>query len=300
MSGKLICRRHEADYFRKVAVNQLRRLWACVAAGWLLLAVPVRSEPATAQEILDSIKARARLSSSNNTAGCEFQKVLTVEELDKDGTVLKTNEMVFKVVQSHGLPKSTLISTNGKPPAENRSNREKGKERRNRGQGNSSSEKDEEVNPWLDDDLIGRFDFTLTGEQEVEGRKIWILTFEPKAQELPNKNFIDRFLNRLHGELRVDQAESEVTYLEIKLIDQVKVWGGILGQLEDMAFKIHRQSVARGVWVQSASEGFFVARKLFSSIRYRTREETSGYRMTSSPDEQPKAASESISLKIAP
>ena len=168
MSGKLSCRRHEADYFRKVAVNQLRRLWACAAAGWLLLAVPVRSEPATAQDILNSIKARARLSSSNNTAACEFQKVMTVEELDKDGTILKTNEMVFKVVQSRGLPKGTLISSNGKPPTESQSNREKSKERRNRGQGSEASEKDEDLNPWLNDDLIGRFDFTLAGEQESE------------------------------------------------------------------------------------------------------------------------------------
>ena len=255
------------------------RAWGCTLFLWLLLAGTAQSAPPTSEEILAGIKARARLSLSNNTPVCEFQKIMTIEELDKDGTVLKTNEMVYKVRQIHGLAKGSLISANGQPPTEKQSTRAKEKERRNRGQEKAAADGEEDVNPWLNDQLIGRFAFTLTGEREEAGKKLWVLTFEPKAEGLPKDGFMDRFLNRLHGVIWVDQAESEVAYLEIKLLNQVKVWGGILGQLEELAFTIHRQSVAGGVWVQSASEGTLVARKLFSTIRYRSREETSGHRL---------------------
>lgn len=204
---------------------------------------------------------------------------MTVEELDKDGTALKTNEMVFKVVQARGSAQGKLISANGKTVPEKQSGRDREKTKHGKGKSSENDDDDDVGNPWLNDELMGRFEFALKAEKELDGRKIWVLSFEPKLEGLPHKSFMDRFLNRLHGEIWVDQAESEVSFLDINLIDQVKVWGGFLGQLEEMAFKIHRQAVAGGVWVQSSSEGIFVARKLLSTMRYRTREETSGYRL---------------------
>lgn len=259
--------------------NALIRAWGFAAFFWLLVAGPAHAAPITAQEILESIKARARFSASNNAPACEFRKVMTVEELGKDGVSFKTNEMIYKVVQARGSAQGKLLSTNGKIAPEKQSGRDRQKSKHGKGKASDSDDDDDLGNPWLNDELMGRFDFALQAEKELGGRKVWILSFEPKLEDLPRNNFMDRFLNRLHGEIWVDQAESEVSFLEISLINQVKVWGGILGQLEEMAFKIHRQSVAGGVWVQSSSEGMFVARKLLSTMRFRTREETSGYRL---------------------
>ena len=126
-------------------------------------------------------------------------------------------------------------------------------------------------------ELIQRFDFRVTGREVVEGRGTMLMTFMPRPNA-PDKTMEDKIFQKVFGTVWVDEQEAEVTKLDASVRGPVPLgWFGAVGSLHKFQATLERSRMPDGVWVNRKSSFWIVARKLLSTMRTRTTEESSNF-----------------------
>jgi hypothetical protein len=127
-------------------------------------------------------------------------------------------------------------------------------------------------------DLGDRFDFRVTKREFINGRPTFVLTFTPRAGN-SERSIEDKIYGRVFGTVWVDEEEAEVTKLDATVRGSIPLgWFGAVGSLNKFQATLERNRMADGVWVNRKSTFWIVARKLLSTIRSRTTEESSALR----------------------
>ena len=75
----------------------------------------------------------------------------------------------------------------------------------------------------------------------------------------------------------MDAGEFEVAKAEIDLLDEVTMWGGVLGAMKKFSFDIERTRVD-DVWFNRISNFEVEGRKLLDGTRLRVKSEASNFR----------------------
>jgi hypothetical protein len=96
--------------------------------------------------------------------------------------------------------------------------------------------------------LATRFQFTLVGRENVQGRPSFVLDFKPAAKDLPVKNYKDHFINNAAGRVWVDAADYAVARADLHLTRQVNVLGGLVGAIWKFTYAFERERTAEGLW----------------------------------------------------
>ena len=230
------------------------RVAVAVLAIWIAASVPATGEePPTLpspETILHQLAERVQ---TQRAAPRPFQYVCTrqtlTEELDKEGRV---TERSVKVGQTRSHPGGAV---------------EAGKWSRRNGIS-------------LDEELLRRFTFTVTGREVIRGRSAFVLTFVPRDPPAPVRHLQDRVLNRTMGIIWVDEAESEVVRADINLREAVSF--GILGAIHFFSFRFERERDPEGEWLTRWTDTTVDARKLLKAIQTRTRVEWSEFKRVTS------------------
>ncbi len=100
----------------------------------------------------------------------------------------------------------------------------------------------------LDDDLLGRFKFTLAGRDTVNGRPMLLLDFKPANRTLPERNIKDRFINRAAGRVWVDEEDYVLAKADLRLTEKVNVIGGLAGAVWAFRYAFNRERTPDGLW----------------------------------------------------
>lgn len=262
-------------------VGQLVRragLLACALALCLPAAADADLSPA---EIVQ--KAVERNQSTNAPAPrpdyCYLQRTV-IEELDGKGGLKSRNEKVEEISVRAGLAYVRLIKSNGREltAAERKKREDRELAERQKMTGAHASKKGDDREHFFTTELIERYKFTLIREEVINGRNAYLLSFEPRASKLPVKQLTDRVLNQIAGRLWIDAGEFEISRAELHLLNEVTLWGGVLGSLRQSDFTFERTRMPDGVWFSHFSHGFFEGRKLLDSMRYRTRSEATEFK----------------------
>lgn len=210
-----------------------------------------------------------------------FEKRSVEEELDASGKATKTTEETYEVIPIHGIPFSRLVKIQGKELTEkqvkeqNRKEEEFRKKLAEQESGQSSTTNKDS----LDKDLINRFAFQVERRENLQGRPVLVLSFRPKANRGPEKTVADKVLNRLAGTLWVDEQESEIAQLKVGLTADLSLgWFGMIGSLKQFDLTLERERLPDGVWVDRKQTLVLAGRKVFSTMRHRTVEESSKFR----------------------
>ena len=96
-------------------------------------------------------------------------------------------------------------------------------------------------------DIISRFDFTLIGEENVEGRRAYVIEFGPH-KKLPIRQLMDPFINRATGTVWIDQEDYAISKARFHLNSPVKAAYGVVGELNEFSCKISRSRTLEGYW----------------------------------------------------
>ena len=214
------------------------------------------------------------------TNGYTYTKVTLTEEFDSSGNVKDRKERVYRVDFRDGATRLNLVEVNGHAPTE--ADKQKQAENEMAVQkivGKGKSAKDSREN-FLTPDLVGRFDFQLVGQKNINGREAYELSFRPKSPEPAVHRIVDRLLNRISVTLWIDAEEFELARAEIYLGSEVNLLGGIIGCLKKLEYNMTRTRVADGLWLNTFSTGDFEARKLLDSTRIKTKSKSSNFRLT--------------------
>jgi hypothetical protein len=248
----------------------------------LLLAATFNTRAAdlpAAADVLKRVQARMELNCADSPANrFHYYRTNVIEELDSNDKLKKRTVKLYEVQQVRGLPQSRLLVIDGKPlsAAEQRW-RIAEEQNLQRTLTQDKSPDYSKPKPWLTDDILERFTFTVTGRTNRLQRSALILEFKPRP-DAPNRNMTDRVVNKISGALWVDESEAEIVRLDLKMNEPVKFWGGILGQLDRFDWTLSRRRSRLGVWFNESSNGMVQIRKLFTSTRFKISEEAYDFR----------------------
>jgi hypothetical protein len=249
----------------------------------LFLAIAARANALpSASEVLKQVQGRMEaVYADSPTNRFRYVRTNVIEELDggklKDRTV-KT----YEVIQIQGLPRARLVALDGRALSASEQKWRVGEEQRlQRALAQDKAPDYSKPKPWLTDEIIERFDFKVTGRTNYLRRQMLVLEFTPK-KDAPNRNMVDRLVNKVAGALWVDESESEIARMDLRMTESVKFWGGILGQLDRFEFTLFRRRSQFGIWFNENSSGFVQIRKLFNSTRYKFAEQSFDFDRTRS------------------
>lgn len=249
-----------------------------VAANSTPAAAVLGTNKLTADEIVQRVVSRAQhVYQLNRQTNYAYQKTSTTEELDGKGRVRSRKEKVLEFDSGIGTLKELKVNGEVVPDRELRKQEAQNAEDRQQISRGRASRRDDNWGKYLTKELISRYTFELTGQEDIAGRPAYILSFEPKSGKLPVKDVSDRLINRLAGKVWVDTREFEVAKAEIKLTEEVTMWGGVLGAMKKFAFDVERTRVD-DVWFNRVSNFEMEGRKLFDSMRVRNRSEAGNFR----------------------
>jgi hypothetical protein len=95
--------------------------------------------------------------------------------------------------------------------------------------------------------IINRFEFTLIGEDKINGRSAYEVEFEPHP-ELPVNHLMDPLINRAAGTLWIDAEDFAIAKAQFHFVSPVKVAGGMIGQIRKFSCDFTRYRSAEECW----------------------------------------------------
>jgi hypothetical protein len=199
--------------------------------------------------------------------------VQRTRKFNKQGEVEEDESLLYSVEPVRGVPYSRLVSKNGGPIEGDdlKTERERWQnflEELDKDPDADEGEEDEEdENIVFNDELLERFTTKLDGIRDLRGRPSFVVSFEPRPGNLPVRRQIDRALNKSRGRVWIDTATYEIARVNFELIEQVRLWGGILGRISDARGHYEREPVAENVWLPTEIDLYFHVRVLFSTTR---------------------------------
>jgi len=116
----------------------------------------------------------------------------------------------------------------------------------------------------ITDEVLSRFDFRMTGREEIGGRHALVLEFKPADRDLPAHGFLDRFVNRMAGTLWVDETEGVIVKADLRLVETVSFVAGIAGAVYQLDCEFKRSRTEEGLWYTPEYHWRVDWRELFS------------------------------------
>ena len=183
----------------------------------------------------------------------------TREELDGDGQVARRRTRAYEVFHVQGRPVRRLVSRDGQPlPTTEREHVDR-KARELAAALRAGTAVSEQPGVRLSR-ILERYDFTLAGREELEGRCALVFDFTPRPGDFPLER--DFVLRKLAGRLWVDEAEQAVVRLELRNTGSVRVALGLAANVASVAFRAEFTRLEQGVWLPRRFEGSAAGRKL--------------------------------------
>lgn len=279
--------RYRSGPGRPLPASSLRTL-GLVAAFllWPAAARPAQlmetSEPLpSASNLVQRVVARAQLvARATQTNQYTYEKRTVTAELDDQKRVTKSTEKLYAVKLIAGLPFSRLVKVQGhelsaKELAEQNAREVAFQQKFTRVDLQKKAKRKEGL---ATQELVDRFDFQVKKREVIEGRPTLVVSFTARTGR-PEKSMEDKVFKHVFGTVWVDEQEAELTKVDANVRGPVPLgWFGAVGALHEFQATIERSRMPNGVWINRKSTFWIVARKLLSSIRTRSTEESIGFR----------------------
>ncbi len=238
----------------------------------------------TAEQIIKKLMERAQSpASSDHRAQYAYTKQVVTEELDGKDKVKDKKEKTFLVQSGYGYLLNMKV--NGEPLSEKEMKKQNQKvmEARQKLTGSKSAKSDDNWEQFINSDLTSRYQFTLLRQENLRGRRAYVLSFRPLGKDLPVRQLSDRLLNQLTGTIWVDAQEFEIGKAELNLQAKVALGGimEIIGNLKSLRYTVERVRIGELVWFNSSTQGEYQGRKLFSGVHIKTHTESSDFHKVS-------------------
>jgi hypothetical protein len=207
-----------------------------------------------------------------------YSERVVTNKLQADGALKDREEKIYQVAPVNGEPTPKLLQKNGKPPSPSDLKEEQERLRKER----EASQKRKGSNPEntieLNEELVGKYEFVILGEEVVGARPVYVLTFQPKSHNLPVRRKIDYVLNRLAGKVWIDQEDYEIAKAEMRLTESAQIWFGLLASLRGFTAAFEQTRLPDGCWFVKHVDSTIDARFLFSTVHQKQEEWLSDFK----------------------
>jgi hypothetical protein len=180
-------------------------------------------------------------------------------ELDGAGKVKSEKLETWDITMLEGSPYRRLVARNDQPiPAEEQRREEERlgrsiEERRHE----TSAERERRLADWTKKqerqrepakELPDAFDFTLTGEEVLEGRPVYVIVASPKPGYKP-KSAVTAFFPKIKLRLWIDQRDYQGARIEMEVLDTISLGGFLLRVSKGSRLLIEQSRVNNEVWL---------------------------------------------------
>lgn len=235
-----------------------------------------------ASEVLRRMVERAQAVARDELgAHYTYQKRSLLDHMDAEGKTVKSEEKFYEVMLVAGFPFNRLVKIRGREltPEELKKEQHKQERFQHRFTQQSITNMAARKEAWVTPQLLERYDFAVKKRVVMNDRPALVLTFSPKKGKLPEKAVTDKILNRMAGTLWIDEQEAETVKLAVNLTDSLSMgWFGMLGSVNRCDLSLERQRMPEGVWVNARQILQIQYRKLTSTQRFRSTEESSKFK----------------------
>lgn len=195
-----------------------------------------------------------------------------VRRFDGDGQIEEEGFGDFEVIPIDGAPYERRLTLDGRPLSEQEHVWEQEREAEfreelRRAREEPKVEEDDDDDIVFNEELIGRFTFTLEPEESLRHRPSHVVSFQPREGKLPVRRRIDHALNKARGRVWIDQETYEAARVEFELIDKVRLWWGVVGSISRARGSLDRGPVLEDIWARLQSETYTDIRVLLSRTR---------------------------------
>jgi hypothetical protein len=248
----------------KVVLNRSLILFSLVA--WIIATVSA-GEPDTAagdlsaQAIVDRAIARAEAQHDLQVdAQFESRVFMSIQSLDDNGQVTKTELTGYRQYPLHGVLFEELIAKDGRAlNAQERNAEEKNKtkfirEVENRKKRGIHPQPEKRPGIRFGNQLMRRYRFKILRTEEVGLHRCWVIAFEPQEGELPVQEMMDHALNQSTGTLWVAQDDYGLVRLDFVMRKPFKYWAGLLAVIRNTEGRLDFQRVESNIWMASNFE----------------------------------------------
>jgi hypothetical protein len=210
-----------------------------------------------------------------------YESRSVLERLDADGRATTSEAKGYQVTLVAGLPLSRLIRTQGRDLSAEELRQEEAREEKFRQRFVSADAKQLAARKQglITPDLLDRYQFAVKERVVLSNRTTLVLTFQPKAEDLPAEAIQDKLLNRMAGTLWIEEEDAETARMAVRLEEPISLgWFGLLGSLNQCDISLERRRMPDGVWTNTRQVWFIQCRKLIATVRFRTTEDCRGFR----------------------
>src|SRR5882724_10284870 len=131
----------------------------------------------SADEVIHKAVMRAQdAGATSGKAGYTYTKLTVMEELDSSGKVKEHKEKVYQVNFRNGATYAKLVEVNGHPPAG--ADLKKQAENESNARQMTGSNKGDNRENFLTPEIVARFDFTILGQTNLNGRATYQIGFQ--------------------------------------------------------------------------------------------------------------------------
>jgi hypothetical protein len=272
---------------------------SALLAGWSNLraqAPPSPTQP-RADEIVKKALERAKWDDEQKVdTRYTYTQRSTTDELDSKEKVRKHEERLFHVLPIDGGPYSRLIQKDGKPLTEKEARLEQERERKFRQRladrkrrKERGDEDEEDIN--INEELVSKYRFTLSGRETLNGRAAYVLSFEPRSSDLPVKRRLDRLLNKVAGRAWIDEQDYEISRVDLHLAENVSAWGGLLASVRKFLLRVEQIKLDESTWLPSYVDAYIDGRILIKSFHMKLKQQNGDFRKLSPEGASPASSS---------
>jgi hypothetical protein len=170
-------------------------------------------------------------------------------------------DKTYRVLMIDGSTYNQLIATNGEPlpPASRVREQQKLQAEIQKRNHESPGERNRRVGKFRKDrhddhelmqEMAKAFDFTLLGEGEVDGHKVWILNADPNPAYVPS-SAATKVLLGMTGRLWVEQENYHWVKVEAQVTKPISLYGILAKVRPGTRFQLEQAPVAPGIWLPS-------------------------------------------------
>lgn len=250
----------------------------CAFAGWPALAFAADALP-SADEVMKRAIARAKwVEERDLEATHAYTRLSVTEQLDDNEAVKEREELLYHVYPIEGLPLAELIQKNGGPPTPQELKKDRERQKKIRERLAQRRQHPDEEDVTLDEEVVSKYRFEILRREAVNGRTAFVLSFEPRSDDLPVQRKVDRFLNKLTGTLWVDEQDYDISKLVFHLKEDVTVGWGILASFRKLDVTFEQVRNNDGAWFPVRVDAYIDGRVLFKSFRVKQHDQMSDFR----------------------
>jgi len=275
--------------------QRVRGVWPL---GWLMGAVLLTVQVGAADAPLPDIRVLMHEVEAHQKQlekireNYTYNSVLTIQDVDSGGQVRKTESQEYNDFFVHGHVIEREVKKDGQPLSSHEEQKEAERVTKLVEKAQETPSDEPLDGPSITvSRLLDIMDVRNPRRVNYRGRPTIVFDFVGR-KDAKTHGIVEDASKKLSGTVWVDEADRQVSHLEVRFDDNFHVAGGLLANVEKgSSFRFDQAPVADGLWLPTGGEGNVQARVLlFKNLRQHVTERDFDFKRFSVETEQSKQA----------